>query len=137
MKNSRLLVCLSRVLFPFIMVFGFYIILNGHLSPGGGFQGGAILATAVLITYFIEPENMRVFENLIRYEKWLFVGIVFTAFLSFITKGIFFTNPFPIDAGILTKSLFIVFLNILIGVKVSMGLVSILASFIEEGGDSL
>ncbi|HKL11000.1 MAG TPA: MnhB domain-containing protein [Clostridia bacterium] len=137
MKNSRLLVCLSRVLFPFIMVFGFYIILNGHLSPGGGFQGGAILATAVLITYFIEPENMRVFENLIRYEKWLFVGIVFTAFLSFITKGIFFTNPFPIDAGILTKSLFIVFLNILIGVKVSMGLVSILASFIEDGGDSL
>jgi len=137
MKNSRLLVCLSRVLFPFIMVFGFYIILNGHLSPGGGFQGGAILATAVLITYFIEPENMTVFENLIRYEKWLYVAIILTASLSFVTKGVFFTNPFPIDAGIAVKSLFIVLLNILIGIKVSMGLVSILASFIEEGRNSL
>jgi len=137
MKNSRLLVCLSRVLFPFIMVFGFYIILNGHLSPGGGFQGGAILATAVLITYFIEPENMSVFENLIRYEKWLYVAIILTASLSFITKGVFFTNPFPINAGIVAKSLFIVLLNILIGIKVSMGLVSILAGFIEEGRNSL
>jgi len=137
MKNSRLLVCLSRILFPFIMVFGFYIILNGHLSPGGGFQGGAILATAVLITYFIEPENMRVFENLIRYEKWLYLAIILTASLSFITKGVFFTNPFALDASIISKSLFIVLLNILIGIKVSMGLVSILAAFIQEGRNPL
>ncbi len=137
MKNSRLLVCLSRILFPFIMVFGFYIILNGHLSPGGGFQGGAILATAVLITYFIEPENMRVFENLIRYEKWLYLAIILTASLSLITKGVFFTNPFAFDASIISKSLFIVLLNILIGIKVSMGLVSILAAFIQEGRNPL
>lgn len=137
MKNSRLLVCLSRILFPFIMVFGFYVIVNGHLSPGGGFQGGAILATAILITYFIEPENKSVLGNLLRYEKWLFVGIIATASLSFFTKGIFFTNPLPLNAGIVFKRVFLVILNILIGIKVSMGLVSILDSFIEEGRNSL
>ena len=136
MKNSRLLVCRSRILFPFIVVFGFYVIVNGHLSPGGGFQGGAILATAVLITYFIEPENKNVLGNLIRYEKWLFIGIVFTAVLSFFTKGVFFTNPWPLNAGIEFKRIFIVLLNILIGIKVSMGLVSILDSFNEEGRKS-
>jgi len=136
LKNSRLLVCLSRILFPFIVVFGFYVIVNGHLSPGGGFQGGAILATAVLITYFIEPENKNVLGNLIRYEKWLFIGIVFTAVLSFFTKGVFFTNPWPLNAGIEFKCIFIVLLNILIGIKVSMGLVSILDSFNEEGRKS-
>ena len=34
---------------PIILVFGVYILLNGHLSPGGGFSGGAILAAAFIL----------------------------------------------------------------------------------------
>lgn len=34
---------------PIIMVFGVYILLNGHLSPGGGFSGGAILAAGFIL----------------------------------------------------------------------------------------
>ncbi|MBQ3394983.1 MAG: MnhB domain-containing protein, partial [Synergistaceae bacterium] len=39
----------AMIVFPIIMVFGIYVILNGHLSPGGGFSDGAILSTALIL----------------------------------------------------------------------------------------
>lgn len=39
----------SRLLAPYIMLFGWYVIIHGHYSPGGGFQGGALLAASVLL----------------------------------------------------------------------------------------
>lgn len=38
-----------RALIPFIFVFGIYVLLNGHLSPGGGFSGGAILGAGIIL----------------------------------------------------------------------------------------
>ena len=38
-----------KLVIPIILVFGVYILLNGHLSPGGGFSGGAIMASALII----------------------------------------------------------------------------------------
>ena len=38
-----------KLVIPIILVFGIYILLNGHLSPGGGFSGGAIMASALII----------------------------------------------------------------------------------------
>ena len=45
----------GRLLVPFIFIFGFYIVAHGHLTPGGGFQGGAVIATGValiLVCYY-------------------------------------------------------------------------------------
>ncbi|WP_167815795.1 Na(+)/H(+) antiporter subunit B [Methanocorpusculum sp. GPch4] len=45
----------GRLLVPFIFIFGFYIVVHGHLTPGGGFQGGAVIATGValiLVCYY-------------------------------------------------------------------------------------
>ncbi len=41
---------ISRMVSPLIMLFALYIIFHGHYSPGGGFQGGTMLAAAVLLT---------------------------------------------------------------------------------------
>lgn len=41
--HSEIITRMTGLLYPFILLFGFYIILNGHASPGGGFQGGAVL----------------------------------------------------------------------------------------------
>ena len=38
-----------KLVIPIILMFGIYILLNGHLSPGGGFSGGAIMASALII----------------------------------------------------------------------------------------
>lgn len=40
-----------RFLFPLILLFGAYIFIHGHLTPGGGFQGGAIIASAFVLVY--------------------------------------------------------------------------------------
>ena len=41
-----------NLVFPLTMVYMCYIILHGHLSPGGGFQGGVLIVGAFLMIYF-------------------------------------------------------------------------------------
>ncbi|HHX73616.1 MAG TPA: sodium:proton antiporter [Firmicutes bacterium] len=40
---------ISRTLLPFVQLYGLYVILHGHLSPGGGFSGGAILGASMIL----------------------------------------------------------------------------------------
>ncbi len=47
--DSPIVLLGSRLLAPYIMLFGWYVIIHGHYSPGGGFQGGALLAASVLL----------------------------------------------------------------------------------------
>jgi multicomponent Na+:H+ antiporter subunit B len=42
----------SRLLLPLIVMIGAYIVAHGHLSPGGGFPGGVLIATAMLVLLF-------------------------------------------------------------------------------------
>ncbi len=132
-KISNLLTILSRVLYPFMLMFGVYIIIHGHLSPGGGFQGGAILATAVLITYYIDPDKITKFSLIIFLEKLLFISILIISSLSLLTKNVLFTNFIPNQTSNTYRSIFLILLNLLIGIKVSLGLVSIFSSFLKEG----
>lgn len=47
--QSPIVLLAARLLSPYIMVFGWYVIFHGHYSPGGGFQGGALLAASILL----------------------------------------------------------------------------------------
>ena len=40
---------------PLISIFAAYIIMNGHLSAGGGFQGGAVIASGVMLLLLAKP----------------------------------------------------------------------------------
>ncbi|MEZ5479592.1 MAG: hydrogen gas-evolving membrane-bound hydrogenase subunit E [Thiolinea sp.] len=53
--SGELLTTGSRLLTPLILLFGAYVFVNGHLTPGGGFQGGAILASAALLLLLTDP----------------------------------------------------------------------------------
>jgi multicomponent Na+:H+ antiporter subunit B len=48
-SSSQIVVLVSRVVAPLIQLFAFYVIFHGHYSPGGGFQGGALLAASILL----------------------------------------------------------------------------------------
>lgn len=48
-KNDIILQKAAFFLVPIIMLFGVYVILNGHLSPGGGFSGGAIIGSGLIL----------------------------------------------------------------------------------------
>jgi multicomponent Na+:H+ antiporter subunit B len=46
----------TAILLPLISIFAAYIIMNGHLSAGGGFQGGAIIASGVMLLLLARPD---------------------------------------------------------------------------------
>lgn len=48
-EGSEILKTGSKLLFPAILLFGVYIFTHGHLTPGGGFQGGVVIASAFLL----------------------------------------------------------------------------------------
>ena len=48
-EENPIVALVSRLVAPFIMIFALYVIFHGHYSPGGGFQGGTMLAAAVLL----------------------------------------------------------------------------------------
>jgi len=54
-KTSEILETASRVITPLIFLFGVYVFINGHLTPGGGFQGGAIIASALVLMLLANP----------------------------------------------------------------------------------
>lgn len=48
-SDSPIIVYAVRFLAPFIQLFALYVIFHGHYSPGGGFQGGAMLGASILL----------------------------------------------------------------------------------------
>lgn len=132
-KTPDLFITFSRIVYPMMLVFGFYVIINGHLSPGGGFQGGAIVATAILILYYIDHDRETNIKQIVTIEKLVFFLIVLVASLSLLTRGEFFTNFMPLDSSVASKAIYLVILNILIGFKVALGLWTIFTAFLREG----
>jgi multicomponent Na+:H+ antiporter subunit B len=50
-EASEILKTASGILLPMILLFGVYIFVHGHLTPGGGFQGGVVIASAILMAF--------------------------------------------------------------------------------------
>ncbi len=110
------------IVYPFILLFGFYIIVNGHKSPGGGFQGGAVLAAIFIIRYLILPgENVNL-KSLQMIEKVLFICIMMLPIL-------FVFNQVLPNTDVL-KQIYLISMNILIGIKVCCGLTIIFYRFV-------
>ncbi len=49
MKMSSIVRNSAKLVSPFLITYGAYLIVHGHVSPGGGFQGGVILAVSVIL----------------------------------------------------------------------------------------
>jgi multicomponent Na+:H+ antiporter subunit B len=123
-----------RFLFPLILLFGAYIFIHGHLTPGGGFQGGAIIASAFLLIYLgcrgrrISEKRTKAVESL-GGLVFVVVGLIGLAvgghyFLSnFLPKGILFSL---FSAGIIP------IIYIAIGFKVGSELAAIIDRLVED-----
>ena len=106
-----------------IVIFGIYLVLHGHLSPGGGFAGGVILASALVLLMLAYGKDVAL-KELSHSRASLFESIGALLFLiialSGFAGGYFFLNvlpkgqPFKIfSAGIIPLC------NIAVGIKVS------------------
>jgi len=131
---SELLSTGSRALTPLILLLGVYVFVNGHLTPGGGFQGGAIVASGMLLLLLADPlkqfshQLISVLESL---SGLLFVGI---GVLGILLAGGFLDNRLlPIGRlGELFSAGVIPVIYSLIGLKVGAEFSSMLASLSES-----
>lgn len=133
-----------RIIVGLILLYGFYIILHGHLSPGGGFGGGVVLALgflSVLLAYgrgeALKWLRLGLVRDLDHAGPLLFLGV---GLLGMAWGGAFLANV--LSKGrlfALLSSGIILPLNIVIGVKVGLSLflvVLALAAFdLNEGAD--
>ena len=55
--GSPVLDAACRMLVPFVLLFAIYVVAHGHDSPGGGFQGGTILAAAIILIRLVHGQE--------------------------------------------------------------------------------
>jgi multicomponent Na+:H+ antiporter subunit B len=120
-----------------LVVFGLYIVAHGQLTPGGGFQGGVILATAPLLVYL--GGDMETFKRITTHflvELGEAAGI-----FSFVSIGLigvfagveFLRNVLPYgQTGSIFSGGTVPLLNLATGIAVAGGFISVMYAFLEQ-----
>ncbi|QUI22682.1 sodium:proton antiporter [Vallitalea pronyensis] len=121
-NRSSLLAKSLGVLYPIIFLFGLYITINGHNTPGGGFQGGAIISSTFIIQYIISPHEKISLYTFQRIEKLLFTCILLIPTLYVI--HMYGSN------NLLINQVYLIIMNVLIAIKVYCGLSIIFFRFV-------
>jgi multicomponent Na+:H+ antiporter subunit B len=88
--GSSVLDTAARLLTPFIMLFAAYVVAHGHYGPGGGFQGGVILAAALILVRLVRGDATEWGLTPARALYLACTGVLFYAsigFLSFLGAG--------------------------------------------------
>jgi len=125
-KDIIVKICGSIIL-PLALLLGIYIILHGHLSPGGGFQGGVIIASSVSIYYvaYGREKTLKMFNSkrLSRMEELGALTFIFIASLGVIYGVSFFSNILSKgNVGNIFSSGTVFFMNFAVGYKVLAGI---------------
>ncbi len=137
-KKDIILQSVARVVIPVIFLFGFYILLNGHLSPGGGFSGGAIMGAGLILHSaafgFANTQkffNEHVYE-IIKVGSLCLYALIITYYLFTGANGIESIVPLGIPGNIISAGL-ILPINILVGLEVACTMYAFYA-FFRKGG---
>jgi multicomponent Na+:H+ antiporter subunit B len=125
------------VMLPTTLLVGVYIVLHGHISPGGGFQGGAVLASGLYVAYLagdlpalqrIRPVSPFEVAEAVGAGAFVVIGLCGLA-----VGSAFLANVLPL--GTFTSLLSagtVPLLNVAVGIEVASALVLILARFLEQ-----
>lgn len=130
---GELLTTGTRFLVPMILLLGVYVFVNGHLTPGGGFQGGAIVASAVLLVLLADPARHFSHRLIAAIESLAGVFYVAIGVAGLFLAGGFLDNRIlpPGNLGELFSAGAIPVIYSLIGLKVGAEFASMLASLSE------
>jgi multicomponent Na+:H+ antiporter subunit B len=122
----------ANLLFPFLIMLGAYIILHGHLTPGGGFQGGAILAAAFFIPILASPAsnlNHRVSSSV---EGLAGAAFIIIGLLAIFDKGYFLAPLLGNGEGHFFSAGSLLLLDMAVGFQVGVVLAGLLARLQES-----
>lgn len=137
MKGMSLIVKkVAQLITGFIFLYGIYIIVHGHLTPGGGFAGGAILAGAYILQILAFGKDPLL---LVKKETGssmsesisILVVLMLAAAGLFIGAKVFFINYLPAGKiGELVSAGVIPLYNIFVGIEVASALLTIFLALI-------
>lgn len=123
-KDDVILQTVAKILVPPIVIFGIYVILGGHLGPGGGFSGGAIIGAGLIL--YLNAFGFEKTERFFRastYKKLSFTALAcytFSKCYSFYTGANHIESVIPLGTpGAILSSGLILILNICVGIVVA------------------
>lgn len=126
LKYSKAIL-IVRIIAPLLLLFGIYLVINGYRSPGGGFQGGVLIAAFFVCRYTIHELYDIPIANVISVKKLVFVFLtllaVFVVFLGF-------SSYFPPAHKSIFQNIYLITMNALIGIKVACGFVILFYRYI-------
>jgi multicomponent Na+:H+ antiporter subunit B len=125
------------VLAPTLLLFGLYIVTHGHLTPGGGFQGGCVLASALLLLYLggdyhalraLNPKAHLEMAEALGAGGFVLVGVA-----GLIAAGSFLKDMLPLgQTGALNSAGTIPLINLAVGLEVGAGFLIAGSEFITQ-----
>ena len=136
---SKIVRTITNLFTPFILMFGLYVIIHGHITPGGGFQGGGVFASgiALLIVAFssakvqkyLKERRLSIIESsgALMFIGLAFAGLSLTFFYNVLTGSPIFGQipPEGSNPGFIWTAGVIPLMNIAVGLKVIAGLSAI------------
>lgn len=137
MKGMSLIVKkVAQLIAGLIFIYGIYIIVHGHLTPGGGFAGGALIAGSyilAILAYGSDTIKLKKEETGTSLTESISILIALMLAVAgfFIGTKVFFNNYLPSgNIGELISAGAIPFYNIFIGIEVAAALITIFLALI-------
>ena len=131
-ENDSILKKSAILIVPLILMFGLYVILNGHISPGGGFSGGAILGAGLIL--FLSAFGFQTAEKVLNAKTVKIITLVSLLIYCLAKSYSFFTGANHLESGIplgtpgaILSSGLILVLNICVGMGVACTMYSFYA----------
>lgn len=133
-EPSEILTTAAKILVPGSIILGFYVFLNGHLTPGGGFQGGAIIGTAIMLISLADPNKLMSKHVMHFVEGISGIVYVFIGLIGLILAGGFLDNRVLGlgELGTLLSAGLIPIIYSLIGLKVGAEISNIITHINED-----
>lgn len=137
-KNDAILQMAAYLLVPVIIIFGMYVILNGHLGPGGGFSGGAIIGAGLIL--YLNAFGFEKTERFFTEKTYKRISFCSLSFYCFAKSYSFYTGANHIESiipkgtpGAILSSGLILPLNIAVGLVVACTMYAFYVMF-RKGG---
>lgn len=131
-ENDSILKKSALLIVPLILIFGLYVILNGHISPGGGFSGGAILGAGLIL--FLSAFGFQTAEKVLNAKTVKIITLISLLVYCLAKSYSFFTGANHLESGIplgtpgaILSSGLILVLNICVGMVVACTMYSFYA----------
>ena len=138
-EQDRILAQMGRLVLPVVMMYGMYVVLNGHLSPGGGFSGGTVLGCGLILAALVMGEETM--ERLLPPQRMTKMTVACLLAYGLMKGYSFFTGANHVGwdipkgtPGAIFSAGFILPLNICVGIIVACTMYTFYTLFAEKEG---